>query len=163
MLIVVSIYIPYIKCILKCCHNREIAARNRTRTALRTDEVVPQIAFSPWVDPAGWLGRQYTAYEHSLMMGPEPKCSKFSKVKIGSLFYRTKHGDQGKRTTQCFVRAMFPKTDHDADQEWEDRCDLNHASLHVSFPFEYLCNMYSTCLQYLFNVPAICIQYTVHI
>jgi len=119
----------------------------------------PEIAFSPWVDPTGWLGRQYTAYEHLLMMGPEPKCHTFSKVKIGNVFYRTRHGDKGKTTTQCFVRAMLPKTDNDADEEWEDRYDLNHEfACFIAFQIslEYVFNMSSIRPQYASNIPHVC-------
>ncbi|KAK3232720.1 hypothetical protein CYMTET_56938 [Cymbomonas tetramitiformis] len=101
---------------------RENAARSNQALRYRQEVgVVPAIAFGPSEDPEGWLGRQYTAYEKSLMMGPEPMCSKYNKVNIGGVFYRTRDGDKGKVTTQCFVRASFPKNDADADDEWEDR------------------------------------------
>jgi|SaaInl59LU_5_DNA_1037362.scaffolds.fasta_scaffold31916_1 hypothetical protein len=79
-----------------------------------------------------------------LVMGPKPKCYKFSKVKIGSVFYRTRDGDKGKRRTQCFVRAMFPKTGDDTDEEWEDRYDLNReVACFIVFriSLQYVCNM----------------------
>ncbi|KAK3239246.1 hypothetical protein CYMTET_50812 [Cymbomonas tetramitiformis] len=65
-------------------------------------------------------------------MGPEPMCSKYNKVNIGGVFYRTRDGDKGKVTTQCFVRASFPKNDADADDEWEDRYGIINAILRVS-------------------------------
>ncbi|KAK3236497.1 hypothetical protein CYMTET_53384 [Cymbomonas tetramitiformis] len=65
-------------------------------------------------------------------MGPEPMCSKYNKVNIGGVFYRTRDGDNGKVTTQCFVRASFPKNDADADDEWEDRYGIINAILRVS-------------------------------
>ncbi|KAK3235042.1 hypothetical protein CYMTET_54731 [Cymbomonas tetramitiformis] len=111
----------------------ENAARSKHANRYRQEVGgVPAIAFGPLEDPEGWLGRQYTAYEKSLMMGPEPMCSKYNKVNIGGVFYRTRDGDKGKVTTQCFVRASFPKNDADADDEWEDRYGIINAILRVS-------------------------------
>ncbi|KAK3238620.1 hypothetical protein CYMTET_51378 [Cymbomonas tetramitiformis] len=112
---------------------RENAARSKQALRNRQEVgVVPAIAFGPLEDPEGWLGRQYTAYEKSLMMGPEPMCSKYNKVNIGGVFYRTRDGDRVKVTTQCFVRASFPKDDADADDEWEDRYGIINAILRVT-------------------------------
>ncbi|KAK3235785.1 hypothetical protein CYMTET_54049 [Cymbomonas tetramitiformis] len=112
---------------------RENAARSKHANRYRQEVGgVPAIAFGPLEDPEGWLGRQYMAYEKSLMMGPEPMCSKYNKVNIGGVFYRTRDGDKGKVTTQCFVRASFPKNDADADDEWEDRYGIINAILRVS-------------------------------
>eukprot|EP00854_Cymbomonas_tetramitiformis_P018264 gene18264-biopygen18851 len=66
------------------------------------------------------------------MMGPEPMCSKNNKVNIGGVFYRTRDGDKGKGTTQCFVRASFSKDDADADNAWEDRYGIINAILRVT-------------------------------
>eukprot|EP00854_Cymbomonas_tetramitiformis_P012871 gene12871-biopygen13253 len=60
---------------------RENAARSKQALRYRSEVVVPEIAFGPLEDPEGWLGRRrYMAYEKSLMMGPEPMCSKYTKI-----------------------------------------------------------------------------------
>ena len=86
---------------------------------------VPEIFFSAWVDPTGWLGRQYTDYERLLMMGPTRKCRAFTKATIGGKVVRTTIGDRGKRASLSFIRALFPAEtrDHNDRPEWVDRCD----------------------------------------
>jgi hypothetical protein len=106
--------------------HRENSARTKSAASRRLGwDSVPEIVFSAWVDPTGWLGRQYTDYERMLMMGPIRKCRAFTRATIGGNVFRTTIGDRGKHASLSFIRALFPADTRDANDrpEWVDRCD----------------------------------------